>query len=333
LLVGCNNKRAVIEPDAPQLKIFAPLPEVLASEKNPVTQAKVNLGRMLYFDKRLSKGQDLSCNSCHELSNYGVDNEPTSDGHKGKRGERNSPTVYHAAGHFLQFWDGRAPDVEEQAKGPVLNPGEMAMASEKQVIAVLKSMPGYVEAFNSAFPEEKDPVTYDNFAKAIGAFERMLITRSRWDDFLGGNSGALTVSEKAGLKQFLDANCHMCHMGALLGGRSFQRLGIVREWPDSTDTGRHKETGARSDRMMFKVPSLRNITKTWPYFHNGKVGTLDQAVTEMAMYQVGRELSSAQRESIMTFLNALTGELPAEYIREPKLPESTAKTPKADFTD
>src|ERR1035437_907836 len=181
-----------IEIDPSLLGMFRPLPTTMDSEKNPSSEPKVNLGRMLYYDKRLSKNQDISCNTCHELDKYGVDHTPVSTGHKGQKGSRNSPTVYNAAAHLAQFWDGRAPDEEEQAKGPVLNPVEMAMPSGEEAVAVLKSMPGYVQAFQEAFPGEKDPVTFDNMARAIGVFERHLTTPSRWDDFLKGNKAALS---------------------------------------------------------------------------------------------------------------------------------------------
>ena len=192
---------------------------------------------MLYYEPRLSKGQDISCNSCHMLDKYGVDLQPTSDGHKGKQGDRNSPTVYNAAGHFVQFWDGRAADVEEQAKGPVMNPVEMAMPSEKRVVAVLKSIPEYVELFKQAFPEDKDPVSYRNMARAIGAFERKLVTPSRWDKFLRGDSRALTNEEKAGFNLFMETGCQACHMGTYLGGNMYQMLGLAKPWPDASDPG------------------------------------------------------------------------------------------------
>ncbi len=322
-----------IEPTSPRLKVFGRLPEVMASEKNPVTEEKVRLGRMLYYDTRLSRSQTLSCNSCHKLEAYGVDNQPTSEGHKGQRGDRNSPTVYNAAGQVAQFWDGRAADVEEQAKGPVLNPVEMAMPSEKYVIEVLKSMPGYVEAFRAAFPGEKDPVTYDNFAKAVGAFERKLVTPSRWDRFLAGDTTALSTAEKKGLEEFLTAGCQTCHLGPYVGGGTFQKLGVVKPWPDESDLGRFKVTNKPADRFVFKVPSLRNVAKTGPYFHNGKVATLHEAVRLMAEYELGLELRPAQIEAIVTFLDALTGELPMDYIRPPELPPSTARTPKPDLSD
>lgn len=327
LAAGCG-KPARVTIDPVKLKAFAPLPEVFPAKDSGITEEQINLGRMLYYEPRLSKSQKISCNSCHDLARYGVDNEPTSEGHKGQRGDRNSPSVYNAAGHFVQFWDGRAPNVEEQAKGPVLNPVEMAMPGEKQVIAVLKSMPEYVEAFKRAFPADKDPVTYDNLAKAIGAFERKLVTPSRWDKFLKGDENALTDEEKAGFNAFYAAGCQTCHSGALLGGNLFQKMGAVKPYPDASDLGRAKVTKNESDKLFFKVPSLRNVEKTGPYFHSGKVATLDQAVAHMAEYQLGKQLTEAETKSILAFLKSLTGEIPADYIKAPPLPKSTDKTPK-----
>jgi len=335
LLVGCSEavKTPALTPESPQLKVFGVLPAVMESSKNPVTAEKVDLGRMLYYDTRLSLGQDISCNSCHKLDAYGVDGEPTSPGHRGQRGDRNSPSVYNAAGHFVQFWDGRAADVEEQAKGPVLNPVEMAMPSEKRVVVVLKSIPGYAKLFKGAFPDAKDPVTFDNMALAIGAFERKLVTPSRWDKFLGGDASALTAPELAGFKTFLDANCQTCHMGPYVGGTIYQKLGLIKPWPNQSDTGREQVTGNESDRMMFKVPSLRNVAKTGPYFHDGKTQALEEAVTKMADYELGKELSRDQVTAIVTFLGTLTGDIPTDYIKKPELPASGPKTPKPDLSD
>jgi hypothetical protein len=180
------------------LEMFAPLPAVMESSRNPITEAKVRLGRMLYYESRLSKSQDVSCNTCHLLDRDGAENEPVSTGYKGLKGNRDAPTVYNAAGHVAQFWDGRAADVEEQAKGPMLNPVEMAMPSNAQVLAVLNSIPEYVAAFRQAFPGETDPVSFDNAVRAVGAFERKLVTPARWDSFLGGNRKALTEAEQQG---------------------------------------------------------------------------------------------------------------------------------------
>jgi cytochrome c peroxidase len=333
---GCSKKPEVTQTasvtiDPVKLQMFQPLPEVVPSSTNPITDEKVNLGRMLYYEPRLSKGQQISCNSCHMLDKYGADGQATSDGHKGKLGDRNSPTVYNAAGHFAQFWDGRAANVEEQAKGPVMNPVEMAMPSEKQVIAVVKSMPDYVDAFKKAFPGEKDPISFDNMAKAIGAFERKLITPSRWDKFLRGDAQALTNEEKAGFNVYMEAGCQACHAGIYLGGNMYQKLGAVKPWPDTSDPGREKVTKNEADRMFFKVPGLRNIAETGPYYHHGKVATLEEAVSKMAEYQLGKNLTDSQVKSMVAWLKTLTGDIPAEYIKPPVLPKSTSKTPKPDI--
>jgi cytochrome c peroxidase len=331
---GCSTRPSpavTIEPA--KLSAFQPLPEVAAPTDGSLSAEKIALGRMLFHETRLSKSQTISCNSCHGLAQYGVDHRPTSDGHKGQKGDRNSPTVYNAAAHFLQFWDGRALNVEEQAKGPVLNPVEMAMASEKAVVAVLKSIPEYVEAFQKAFPDEKDPVTYDNLGKAIGAFERKLMTPARWDRFLKGDQNALTPAEKAGFNEFASAGCQGCHSGALLGGNMFQKVGVAKAWPDNSDPGRYKVTRNEADRAIFKVPSLRNVEKTAPYFHDGKTAALNEAIARMAEFQVGKNLTDQQIGSILTWMGSLTGELPAEYIQEPALPRSTSKTPKPGSMD
>ncbi len=313
---------------ADKLRPFAPLPSVANSVSNPLSPAKIELGRFLYFEPRLSRNQKVSCNSCHDLAKYGVDNEATSTGFKGQHGDRNSPTVYNAAAHFVQFWDGRARDVEAQASGPIMNPVEMAMPSEKFVVEVLDSIPEYRQMFAKAFPGEKNPVTIDNATLAIGAFERKLMTPSRWDAFLKGDKAALTDEEKLGFLKFSSAGCPACHNGALLGGNSFKKLGVAKKWPDAHDSGLARISKKSSDRFVFKVPSLRNINQTGPYFHNGSVPTLDAAITAMAEYQLGEPLTPADVKLVATWLGSLTGPLPTDYIREPKLPPSTDKTPK-----
>jgi cytochrome c peroxidase len=309
--------------------VFQPLPAEAASAENPLTPEKIALGRMLYYEKRISKNHDLSCNSCHGLGTFGVDHEKTSEGHRGQRGDRNSPTVYNAAFHVAQFWDGRAPTVEEQAKGPVLNPVEMAMPAETQVLAVLRSIPGYAPAFAAAFPGEADPITYDNFGRAVGAFERRLVTPSRFDAYLGGDASALTAEEKKGLQTFIATGCPTCHNGVAIGGGMFQKLGLVEPYP-TQDKGRAKVTGRQEDEYVFKVPSLRNVAKTGPWFHDGGVDTLDMAVRLMARFQLGRTLTDAEAGSIAAFLNALTGAIPTDYVAEPVLPESGPTTPRPD---
>lgn len=309
--------------------IFQSLPDIAESETNPVTPEKITLGKALYFDPRLSKNHDVSCNSCHGLSTYGVDNEPTSPGHKGQRGDRNSPTVYNAAFHVAQFWDGRADDVEAQAKGPVLNPIEMAMPSEAATVAVLDSIPGYAPLFAAAFPNEKKPINYDNMARAIGAFERTLVTPSRFDAFLEGADDALSDEEFVGLDSFINTGCISCHMGPTVGGSMYQKLGAVLPY-ETEDPGRFNVTQNEIDRGVFKVPSLRNIEKTGPWFHDGSITDLDEAIRLMARHQLGKELSNADVASIRAFLGTLTAELDVDVMAVPTLPESGPNTPAPD---
>jgi cytochrome c peroxidase len=319
---GCANRPVTV--DTSKLQGFAPLPAAPVYRASDSTTAKVDLGRMLYYDARLSKNQTVSCNSCHRLSLYGVDGKATSEGQGGQRGSRNSPTVYNASMQFRQFWDGRAPDVEKQAQGPLLNPIEMAMPSEQAVVERLKAIPGYKPAFQKAFPGERDPITLDHVSEAIGVFERGLRTPSRWDAYLQGDQSTLTALEKAGFNQFVDAGCAMCHSGDLVGGHAYQKLGVRKEYSDTSDPGRYAVTQNQSDRMVFKVPSLRNVAMTGPFFHNGKVETLEEAVTQMAMYQTGKPLSPEGRDSIIVWLKCLTGEIDVNYVKPPALPQGEA---------
>lgn len=311
------------------LMMFKALPTEAPSRDNELSEAKINLGRMLYFETRISKNGKMSCNSCHVLDKYGQDNLPFSPGHEGKLGGRSSPSVYNAALHVAQFWDGRAPSVEEQAKGPVLNPVEMGAPSAEFVVSVLKSMPGYVEAFKAAFPGEADPVSYNNFGKAVGAFERKLVTPSRWDDYLKGRKESLSEAEVKGYETFAKVGCVTCHNGPAVGGAMYQKLGVVKAWPELKDLGRFEATKVESDKHSFKVPSLRNITETGPYLHDGSVTSLGDMVKKMAEHQLGKTLTNEECARIVTFLKALKGNLPKEYIAQPKLPESSANTPKA----
>ena len=319
------------EIEADKLAVFGTLPAEFVNPKNPITPAKVTLGQTLYADPRLSKNQDHSCASCHDLKKFGVDGKPTSSGHKGQLGGRNAPTVYNIGGAVAQFWDGRAADLEEQAKGPILNPIEMAMPNEARVVQTLKSIPDYAPLFKAAFPEDKDPITYDNMARAIGAFERKLVTPSRFDKYVAGDKSALTRAEKDGLKKFLELGCQTCHNGAAFGGGSFQKLGILKPFP-TKDQGRFEVTKQEADRMMFRVPTLRNIDKSAPYFHDGSVKTLEEAVVLMGRHQLGKELNKEDTAAIVTFLGTLTGTLPEALIAAPKLPPSGPTTPKPDPT-
>ncbi len=326
LLSGFSSPRK-IEVNADALSMFAPLPAAMASSENPVTDAKVKLGRMLYYDPRLSADQTISCNSCHPLAAYGAEKTAVSTGFHGQKGTRNAPTVYNAAGHFVQFWDGRVPTIEEQAKGPITNPVEMALPSNSVAMQVLKSMPEYVALFEQSFPGDKDPITYNNMAQSIGAFERGLVTPARWDAFLKGDQSALSAAEKSGFNTFAAVGCQWCHNGPYVGGGAYQKLGVMKPWPNQRDTGRYAVTKDEVDMMVFKVPSLRNIQKTGPYFHDGSVATLDEAIHDMGVHQRGVKLTPAQVKSIEAWMNALTGPIPTNYIQPPLLPKSTPQTP------
>lgn len=333
-LVACKNKTADEQKsgkktavDAALLdkakNIFKALPATADNPDNPVTEAKISLGKMLYYDTRLSLTGNNSCNSCHNLATYGVDNLPTSKGDNGGFGDRNSPTVYNAALHSMQFWDGRAKDVEEQAGGPILNPAEMAMASETEVEKRLAADPVYQQLFSAAFPEDKAPVSYKNIQKAIGAFERTLLTPSPFDYLLNGNTLAFTAKEQAGLKEFIDLGCISCHSGASIGGSMFQKFGVYSDYHILTkskagDEGRKKVTKQDADKDMFKVPGLRNVAKTAPYFHDGSVENLNDAVKIMAKVQLNKDLTDEQVSDIVAFLHTLTGEIPQSALQNNK---------------
>jgi cytochrome c peroxidase len=279
------------------------------------TAKLVALGKALYHSEHLSQKGNLSCASCHNLSTYGVDNLPTSPGSTGENGERNTPTVYNAARQFRQFWDGRAESVEDQAIMPVLNPIEHGLADEAAVVAKINEKPELVAGFKEAFPEDASPVSAKNFGVAIGAFERTLVTRSRWDDYLDGNLKALTNEELHGLKTFMDVGCTQCHMTRLLGGHAYQKLGLRKPYTGK-DTGRMQVTNSVADKYSFKIPTLSNIAKTAPYYHDGSVATLEEAVKTMAVRQLDKELKDEEVAKIVTFLKALTGPLPEEYAKK-----------------
>ena len=283
---------------------LAVIPEAMpGAEKDTLEQVK--LGRTLFFDVRLSANNSQSCNSCHAVDpgRGGVDNEPTSQGAFGKRGGRNSPTVLNAGFHSTQFWDGRAADLVAQAKGPILNPIEMAMPNEQAVVEKLSAIPEYRASFAKAFAGAK-PLTYENIARAIAAFERTLVTRDRFDDFLKGADRVLTAEELKGLDTFVSIGCVSCHNGPMLGGNSYQKLGLIN--PAKTeDVGRFGVTKEEDDKFKFKVPTLRNIDITAPYFHDGSKAKLEEAVREMAWLQLDRKLADDEVKSLSAFLRAL----------------------------
>ncbi len=309
---------------------FKPIPAKLPSiEGIEVTPERVKLGKWLYFDPRLSKSWLISCNTCHNLALGGVDLEETSIGHGWARGPRNAPTVLNAVFNIAQFWDGRAKDLHAQAKGPIQASVEMNNTPER-VEETLKSIPQYVELFCKAFPEKTDPVSFDNVAEAIATFEATLLTPgSRFDQYLNGDAQALTEMEKKGLKLFMNKGCSGCHNGINIGGAGYYPFGVV-EKPGSKilpqdDKGRFKLTRTASDEYVFKVPSLRNVALTPPYFHSGKVWRLRQAVAIMGAAQLGIELSDDDTAAIVAFLKTLTGKQP--QVEYPILPPHTKETP------
>lgn len=303
--------------------LFKPLPAVAESADNPISEEKLALGKLLYFDTRLSKTGNNSCNSCHNLATYGVDNEPTSPGDAGKRGGRNSPTTLNAALHANQFWDGRAKDVEEQAGMPIMNPVEMAIPNEAFLEKRLSEIDLYKEKFKAAFPNDAKPIHYKNIAKAIACFERTLLTPSKFDTYLKGDKTALNEKEKKGLQTFINAGCIACHSGATLGGTQMMKFGLINDYHNLTgsnngDNGLMDLSKKESDKDVFKVPSLRNIAKTHPYFHDGSVKDLAAAVKIMAKTQLNKDLSDAEVSDIVSFLESLTGELPETVKSAPK---------------
>ncbi|MDW8305790.1 MAG: cytochrome c peroxidase [Leptospiraceae bacterium] len=303
----CGTDKKAKELQAKALSVFGRLPDKMPGSEND-TPERIELGKKLYFDTRLSINDSQSCNSCHQLEGKkaGVDNNPTSAGAKGTLGERNSPTVLNAGFHIAQFWDGRAKDLVEQAKGPILNPVEMAMPSEKAVVDKLSKIPEYPPLFAKAFPGEKNPLTYHNIAEAIASFERTLITKDRFDDFLGGDLKALNKEELEGLELFLNTGCTQCHNGMLLGGNSYRKVGQVNPYENTKDLGRYNVTKNEADKYFFKVPSLRNVALTAPYFHDGQVKTLEEAVKKMAFLQLGVQLEEEKVKKIVAFLKTLS---------------------------
>jgi cytochrome c peroxidase len=311
---------------------FQPIPETPpALAGNAATPAKVELGKMLYFDPRLSASHTISCASCHSIGLGGADAQPTSIGHRWQHGDRNAPTVFNAVFNKAQFWDGRAKDLEQQAGGPIVNPVEMASPAP-EVVALLHGIPGYREAFAAAFPGERDPVTLANVQKSIAVFEATLITPDApFDRFLRGDAQALSPAQQQGLALFMSNGCSACHNGINVGGGSYAPFGVV-ERPGGdllppTDKGRFMVTRTPSDEYVFKVPSLRNIALTAPYFHTGQVWDLRQAVAVMGASQLGVHLTDEEADKITAFLDALTGRQP--QLVYPILPPSGAGTPPA----
>jgi cytochrome c peroxidase len=299
----------------------------------PMTPEMVALGKALFFDPRLSESHNISCNTCHQIGLGGVDMLPTSIGHNWQRGGRNAPTVLNAVFNTAQFWDGRAADLSEQAVGPIQNPIEMAI-SDDHAVGMLAAIPGYIPMFADAFPAAAEPTSISNVGTAIAAFEATLLTpNAPFDQFLRGDESALNDQQKTGLKLFMDKGCAACHNGVNVGGGMYAPFGVVEkpgaDFLPPADKGRFQVTSTASDEYVFKVPTLRNIELTPPYFHSGKSWDLKQAIAVMATSQLGQELNDDEVVSIEAFLLALTGEQP--QVTYPILPPSTVDTPRPQF--
>lgn len=303
--------------------LLGALPKAMPGRAGDTT-AQVALGQKLYFEKSMSLNNSQSCNDCHPVQgkHAGADNKPTSPGAQKQFGARNAPTVLNAGFQHAQFWDGRSPDLADQAKGPILNPVEMGMSKPEDVMQRLASA-GYKPLFAKAFPGGRDAFTYDNVGKAIAAFERTLVSRSRFDAYIEGNRDGLQPLEKRGLMAFLDVGCVRCHGGPMQGGLLYQKIGVFQPYGNAEDLGRFDVTKSEKDRFVFKVPLLRNISMTGPYYHDGTVATLAEAIDRMAWLQLGTTLSSGQIDGIMRFLTAL-----ADERRSADTPVARASSPK-----
>ena len=299
------------------------LVKLIDNPKNHITDAKVELGKKLYFDPRLSKSGFISCNSCHNLGEGGDDGIEAAVGHKWTINPHhlNSPTVYNSVFNDKQFWDGRSPDLEDQAQGPIQAGPEMA-ATKEHVATTVNSMPAYVTEFKNAYGKDVK-ITFEKVTDTIGLFERTLVTPSAFDDFMNGNEKALTSKQKDGLKTFIDTGCATCHSGVGVGGG----MNVINVYAPY----KHMKVGDfKGDANgMVKVPTLRNVTQTAPYFHNGMVKTLKEAIVEMGRIQLGKNISDRDAKSIEEFLKALDGRKPNMSI--PMLPASSDATPKADL--
>ncbi len=292
-----------------------------------INQAQAELGKKLYFDPRLSKSGFISCNSCHNLSMGGTDNLKTSIGHNWQQGPINSPTVLNSSLNFVQFWDGRAKDLKEQAGGPIANPKEMASTHELAV-KVLETIPAYVAEFKKAFGSDK--ITINEVTHAIAEFEKTLVTpNSRFDRWLTGDKTALTEKEVEGYQLFKNSGCVACHNGAAVGGNTFQKMGMVAPYETKNPAeGLKGVTGKEADRFKFKVPTLRNVELTYPYFHDGEAATLSQAVDTMGRIQLGKKFTDEENAKVVAFLKTLTGDQPKFEL--PILPPSTDATPRPE---
>lgn len=304
---------------------FKPLPKTMTTPDNPLTANKIALGRILFFEPRVSLDGTVSCSRCHQPGLYSTDALPKPIGVLHRENPRNAPVIFNAALQIAAHWRGDRKSVEDQAMQALIAPPSFGNPSYEAAMNKLKAIPGYPDLFARAFPGEKEPVTPENWGKAIGAYERTLVTPAPFDAYLEGDEHALTAEAQAGLREFLQVGCAGCHNGAGVGGAMFQKFGLVEDYWKEThsptpDKGRFDVTHKDADLYVFKVPILRNVTRTAPYFHDGSVGTLPEAVRIMAKVQLGRTLSEKQTSQIVTFLDSLTGKIPETFATAVALP-------------
>jgi cytochrome c peroxidase len=311
-------------------EVFQPLPAAPSAKDTPGGQARIDLGQRLFFENRVSQDGNVSCSHCHQPDLQATDGLPKAIGVFGKENPRNAPAIFNAALQFKQHWRGDRESLEDQAEKSLLGPASFGNPDFATPMNKLKAIPGYAELFAKAFPDDKDPINQKNWGAAIAAYERTLLTPSKFDAFLAGDVNALSADEQAGLRKFIDLGCAGCHNGPGLGGNSFQKFGVVSDYWKETgvaqpDKGRADVTKNDADLYVFKVPTLRNVGKTGPYFHDGSVKELPKAVKIMAKVQLGADVSDADAQKIVAFLNSLTGAVPKSYFAPKPLPDAAAK--------
>lgn len=311
--------------------LFKPLPADFATKEFPVTPERVALGRALFFDPRISVDGTVSCARCHQPTLYGTDALPVSIGNQNRLNPRNAPTILNAAAQFVAHWRGDRLNVEDQATKALIGPPSFGQPDFSAAMTRIKAIDGYLPLFKKAFPNQTEPVTPENFGKAVGAYERTLVSPSPFDAYLKGDTHALSARAQAGLKTFISTGCASCHNGVGVGGGMYQKFGVLEDYWKATgskeiDKGRFDVTKAASDTYVFKVPSLRNVAMTAPYFHDGSVASLPEAVRVMGEVQLGRKLGPQEVSQIVDFLDSLTGALPHNFQTLKALPAGAFST-------
>src|SRR6516162_1511523 len=328
---------AAADSEAERLKraqgLFQPLPRDMAVPEAPITPQRVDLGRLLFFDPRLTVDADVSCSNCHQPPRHGTDRLPKSIGVRQRPHPRNAPTRLNAGLNFVIHWRGDRDSLEDQVIKALASPITSGQPDERAIIDRLEQIPSYAPLFKAAFPDDPNPITGENIAKVIGAYERTLVTPSPFDRYLAGDVNALSPKARRGLDTFIDTGCATCHNGILVGGGMYRKFGVVEHYwkvtgSQTIDDGRADVTKNPDDIYVFRVASLRNVAMTPPYFHDGSVATLPEAVRVMARVQLGVTLGDAETRDIVTFLESLTGELPANFATVPSLPQGSIAPPR-----